>query len=74
MKRVLITAGATTVPIDKVRAITNIFKGRTGTEIAEFFSKKGCQVILLTSNPELVKDKSIQAISSTSVLQSFILE
>lgn len=51
--KVLITAGATTIPIDRVRAITNIFKGRTGANIAEYFDGKGYQVTLLTSNPSL---------------------
>lgn len=32
--RVLVTAGATQVPIDRVRAITNVFTGRTGTQVA----------------------------------------
>ena len=50
--RVLITAGATEVPIDRVRAITNIFSGRTGTEIAAAFGyTSGHDVTLLTSNP-----------------------
>lgn len=54
-KKVLVTAGATTVPIDKVRAISNIFKGRTGTDIARHFAKKGHEVTLITSNPDLLK-------------------
>lgn len=53
--RVLVTAGSTKVPIDKVRVISNIFKGRTGTEIAKKFSERGCDVTLMTSNPELAK-------------------
>jgi len=32
-KRVLVTAGNTSVPIDRVRVISNIFKGRTGAGI-----------------------------------------
>ena len=53
-KRILVTAGNTYVPIDQVRGITNIFKGRTGTEIALHLTKKKYEVILLTSNPDLV--------------------
>ena len=49
-KKILITAGATTVPIDKVRSITNIFKGRTGYEIAMRFAVEGHDVTLMTSN------------------------
>ena len=42
--KILITAGATTEPIDKVRFITNFSTGRTGTELADFFKKKKCDV------------------------------
>lgn len=50
MSKVLITAGCTTVPIDQVRAVTNIFKGRTGASIAEGFAREGHDVTLITSN------------------------
>lgn len=32
--KILVTAGSTQMPIDNVRTISNIFKGRTGTSIA----------------------------------------
>lgn len=66
---VLVTAGATQVPIDKVRSISNIFKGRTGFEIAKYFTwpinhpqawpdtltaYPANSVTLITSNPDLV--------------------
>ncbi|MDP3771130.1 MAG: phosphopantothenoylcysteine decarboxylase [bacterium] len=55
--RVLVTAGATEVPIDRVRAITNIFKGKTGTEIAHTFLRHtNGEITLLTSNPALAED------------------
>jgi phosphopantothenate-cysteine ligase/phosphopantothenoylcysteine decarboxylase/phosphopantothenate--cysteine ligase len=38
--KILVTAGSTQMPIDKVRCITNIFKGRTGTNIAWEAAKK----------------------------------
>ncbi len=53
-RKVLVTAGNTRVPIDRVRGIDNIFKGRTGTRIAEYFTKQGCSVTLLCSHPHLV--------------------
>jgi phosphopantothenate-cysteine ligase/phosphopantothenoylcysteine decarboxylase/phosphopantothenate--cysteine ligase len=56
MKKILITAGNTQTPIDKVRAITNIFKGKTGTDIAKYFAEKDCAVTLITSNPDLVAE------------------
>lgn len=66
---ILVTAGATQVPIDKVRSISNIFKGRTGFEIAKYFAWPtehpsawpdahiaipANSVTLITSNPDLV--------------------
>ena len=63
MKRVLVTAGSTVVPIDQVRQIGNVFKGRTGTDIAYRFNTNrylakpdDVAVTLLTSNPELCKE------------------
>lgn len=69
--KILITAGATTVPIDQVRAITNIFKGKTGTEIALAIAREGWQryvqerdpgigVTLLTSQPSIARDALVQ--------------
>lgn len=49
--KVLITAGSTNVMIDKVRCISNIFKGRTGSEIARNFFYSAHDVTLITSNP-----------------------
>lgn len=52
--KVLVTAGNTSCPIDKVRKITNVFKGSTGAKIAEHFAREGCIVELLTSNKSLL--------------------
>ncbi len=60
---ILVTAGATEVPIDRVRAITNVFRGKTGTEIAIVFAWNAWRgypsphsVTLLTSNKQLALD------------------
>jgi phosphopantothenoylcysteine synthetase/decarboxylase len=50
----LITAGNTMTLIDKVRCITNVFSGRTGTRIALAACARGHAVTLLTSHPEVV--------------------
>lgn len=50
----LITAGNTHTPIDRVRVITNIFTGRTGANIAAAAVARGHRVTLLTSHPETV--------------------
>lgn len=51
---VLITAGNTLVPIDRVRCITNVFTGRTGASIARCAWERGHTVTLLTSHPEAI--------------------
>jgi phosphopantothenoylcysteine synthetase/decarboxylase len=53
---VLVTAGNTLVPIDRVRCITNIFTGRTGSRIALEAHQRGHQVTLLTSHPDVLRD------------------
>jgi phosphopantothenate--cysteine ligase len=50
---VLVTAGATIAMIDQVRGISNIFRGKTGSIIASYFSKKECNVTLITSNKSI---------------------
>ena len=46
-RKILVTAGPTWVPVDKVRVITNVFTGRTGYKIAETAKKMGAKVTLL---------------------------
>lgn len=46
-KKVLITAGPTWVPIDRVRVISNIATGETGVLLAEKLQKLGVKVTLL---------------------------
>lgn len=52
--RLLVTAGNTQTPIDRVRCITNIFSGRTGANIAAAAHDRGHAVTVLTSHPETV--------------------
>jgi phosphopantothenoylcysteine synthetase/decarboxylase len=54
--RFLLTAGNTQTLIDRVRCITNIFSGRTGTGIALHAHDRGHAVTLLTSHPEVVAE------------------
>jgi phosphopantothenoylcysteine synthetase/decarboxylase len=53
---VLVTAGNTLVPIDRVRCLTNIFTGRTGAGIALHAHERGHAVTLLTSHPNTVRE------------------
>lgn len=50
--RILVTAGNTQTPIDRVRCITNIFTGRTGATIAVEAASRGHAVSLFTSHPD----------------------
>lgn len=52
--RIFVTAGNTQTPIDRVRCITNIFTGRTGTAIALEAYRRGHHVTLATSHPEVI--------------------
>ena len=52
-KRILITAGPTWVPIDKVRVISNIASGETGILLAKKFIELGAKVTLLLGPAEL---------------------
>jgi phosphopantothenoylcysteine synthetase/decarboxylase len=50
----LVTAGNTVVFVDRVRCLTNIFTGRTGTRIAVKAYERDHHVTLLTSHPEVI--------------------
>jgi len=55
-KKVLITGGHTQIPIDQVRVISNIFKGRTACEIANEFwmsTPINDQEIVVIGNPDM---------------------
>jgi phosphopantothenoylcysteine synthetase/decarboxylase len=58
---VLVTAGNTLVPIDRVRGLTNIFTGSTGAQIALEGWRRGHRVALLTSHPETVAGRAEDA-------------
>lgn len=49
--RVLITGGSTSIPIDNVRRIGNVFTGKSGIKIAKYFLEQGSVVTLLNSKP-----------------------
>jgi phosphopantothenate-cysteine ligase/phosphopantothenoylcysteine decarboxylase/phosphopantothenate--cysteine ligase len=55
--RILVTGGNTVVPIDQVRCISNVFRGRTGANIALEACRRGHHVHLLASDPEVLKSE-----------------
>jgi phosphopantothenoylcysteine synthetase/decarboxylase len=58
-KKILITAGPIWVPIDKVRVITNIFRGTLGLLISKEAIKRGAKVTLLLGPGDLSLPKKI---------------
>jgi phosphopantothenate---cysteine ligase (CTP) len=55
----LITAGSTQSAIDRVRCVTSIFTGRTGTAIARTAWGRGHSVTLATSRPDTLLEYGI---------------
>lgn len=51
---ILVTAGNTQAPLDRVRCVTNVFTGRTGAQIAARAHDRGHHVTLLTSHPDVL--------------------
>ncbi len=54
-KKILITAGATREPIDRVRFISNYSSGKMGFALAEVARKRGAEVVLI-SGPTFLED------------------
>lgn len=46
-KKILVTAGPTWVPVDRVRVLTSVFSGETGLRIARYFSNLDADITLL---------------------------
>jgi phosphopantothenate-cysteine ligase/phosphopantothenoylcysteine decarboxylase/phosphopantothenate--cysteine ligase len=53
--KILVTAGNTQSPVDRVRCITNIFTGKTGARIAAAAFDRGHAVTLFTSHSEVLE-------------------
>jgi phosphopantothenate---cysteine ligase (CTP) len=53
---ILITAGSTRSPIDKIRCVSTIFSGRTGSDLARVAWARGHTITFLTSNVDRVPD------------------
>jgi phosphopantothenoylcysteine synthetase/decarboxylase len=68
---VLVTAGNTQSPIDRVRCITNIFSGRTGASIAAEAWRRGHGVTLVTSQPETLLEFGLEAATERFTLLTY---
>lgn len=69
--KLLITAGNTLTPIDRVRAMTNVFTGRTGGRIAQCARSRGHDVTLLTSHPEVSRPCEPSGSRGSCAVQSY---
>src|SRR5262245_34505652 len=71
--RCIVTAGPTYKPLDQVRRLTNFSSGRLGSELANFLTDKGHQVILLLGQQATFKGEhlvhSIQTFTTTHDLR-----
>ena len=56
-KKILVTAGPTWVPIDKVRVISNVSSGLTGVTVARMAAKMGSDVTLLLGPVNTTEDR-----------------
>lgn len=67
--RILITAGPTQEPIDKVRFISNHSTGRMGYEMARKALRRGHRVILISGPTNIIPPKGAEFISIKTSLQ-----
>ncbi|VCU71271.1 Coenzyme A biosynthesis bifunctional protein CoaBC [Pigmentiphaga humi] len=65
-KRVLITAGPTSEPIDPVRVLTNLSSGKMGYAIARAAREAGAQVALVSGPTALAAPRGVRRIDVTT--------
>lgn len=65
-RKILITAGGTSEPIDSVRSITNLSTGETGVRLAQALATRGHEVTLLLSDQSRVEFKNLEPIRFSS--------
>ena len=70
-KRVLVTAGPTSEPIDPVRAITNKSSGKMGYAVARAASEAGAKVTLVSGPTTLVAPPGVTRIDVQTAQQMF---
>ena len=70
-KRVLVTAGPTSEPIDPVRAITNKSSGKMGYAVARAASEAGAQVTLVSGPTALAAPPGVTRIDVQTAQQMF---
>ncbi len=75
-KKILVTAGATREPIDKVRFISNYSSGKMGFALAEVAKRRGAEVILIsgpTCLPDIEGVKTVRVDSAAKMRKEVFL-
>lgn len=67
-ERVLVTAGGTSEPIDRVRTITNRSSGKMGFAIAAEAARRGAEVVLVAGPSRLATPWGVRRVDVTSAL------
>ena len=70
-KTVLVTAGATSEPIDPVRVITNRSSGKMGIAICEAVKRRGGKVILIAGHTSVTKSGYDELIETETTAKMF---
>lgn len=70
-KRVLITAGPTRERLDPIRYLTNFSSGKMGYSIAESFSRRGADVVLVSGPTNLPAPARVTRIDVESTAEMF---
>lgn len=70
-KRILITAGATSEPIDGVRCITNYSSGKMGVALAKAALARGAEVLLVVGRISVPLPYGIESVSVETTAQMY---
>ena len=69
-KRVIVTSGATSEPIDPVRVLTNRASGRTGRAVAKACYVRGADVTLVHDGPDVPYADTVAVESAAEMLEA----
>ncbi len=68
-KKVVVTAGPTSEPIDPVRYITNRSSGKMGYAIAEAAAARGAEVVLVSGKTKLLEPVGVKTVQVESAVE-----
>jgi phosphopantothenoylcysteine decarboxylase/phosphopantothenate--cysteine ligase len=71
-KRIVVTAGATSEPIDPVRVLTNRSSGKTGREVARACYVRGADVTLVQDGPDVPYAETVRVETGAEMLEAVL--